>query len=366
MGSTTGIKLSGAGPVTAKNNDFFNNSVANVSGLALDSTNIVIDPQLDVSYIPTLGSAVVDAGTDTGCPSFDLYGRSRPVDGDQNGTPACDIGAVELGPLVSAIVPSSGPAAGGTSVSISGTFFLGGSTAALGGAPATALSVLGPTTIAATTPPLAPGVLHDVAVTVPGVQTATLNGGWLADFLDVPGSHPFHAFVEKLIRNAVTAGCSGGDFCPGNSVTRAQMAVFLLRGEHGSSWTPPPASGVVFTDVAASSFAAAWIERLAAEGITGGCGSDNYCPASPVSRAQMAVFLLVAEHGPGYAPPGCTGIFTDVACTPTPAFAVNWIEQLFHEGITGGCGVSPAKYCPDDPVTRGQMAVFLTAIFKLP
>src|SRR5207302_531478 len=52
MGSTTGIKLTGAGPVTASNNDFYNNSVANVSGFTLDSTNIVINPQLDASYIP--------------------------------------------------------------------------------------------------------------------------------------------------------------------------------------------------------------------------------------------------------------------------------------------------------------------------
>jgi hypothetical protein len=360
MGSTTGIKLTGAGPVTAKNNDFYNNSIANVSGFTLDSTNIVINPQLDASYIPAFGSAVVDAGTDTGCPSFDLYARSRPVDGDQNGTPACDIGAVELGPLVSAILPSSGPAAGGTSVSISGAFFLNGSTVAIGTAPATAVSVLDSTTIAATTPALAAGVLHDVVVDVPGVQTATLAGGWLADFLDVPGSHPFHAYVEKLIRNGVTAGCSGGNYCPNNSVTRAQMAVFLLRGEHGSSWTPPPASGVVFTDVAANAFAAAWIERLAAEGITGGCGSDAYCPASPVSRAQMAVFLLRTEHGPGYAPPVCTAVFNDVPC-PSP-FA-DWIVELFNEGITGGCG--GGNYCPNDGVTRGQMAVFLVKTFNL-
>ena len=361
MGSTTGIKLTGAGPVTAQNNDFYNNSVANVSGFTLDSTNIVINPQLDASYIPAFGSAVVDAGTDTGCPSFDLYGRSRPVDGDQNGTPACDIGAVELGPLVSAILPSSGPAAGGTSVSISGAFFLNGSTVAIGGAPATAVSVLDSTTIAATTPALAAGVLHDVVVDVPGVQTATLAGGWLADFLDVPGSHPFHAYVEKLIRNGVTAGCSGGNYCPNNSVTRAQMAVFLLRGEHGSSWTPPPASGVVFTDVAANAFAAAWIEHLAAEGITGGCGSDNYCPASPVSRAQMAVFLLRTEHGIAYAPPPAIGtVFLDV---PAGAFAAAWIEALYAEGITGGCG--GGNYCPNDGVTRGQMAVFLVKTFNL-
>jgi hypothetical protein len=42
-----------------------------------------------------------------------------------------------------------------------------------------------------------------------------------------------------------------------------------------------------------------------------------------------------------------------------------WIEQLYRENITAGCSQSPLKYCPSDPVTRGQMAVFLTTAFGL-
>jgi hypothetical protein len=34
-------------------------------------------------------------------------------------------------------------------------------------------------------------------------------------------------------------------------------------------------------------------------------------------------------------------------------------------GITGGCGTSPLRYCPTDPNTRGQMAVFLVKTFNL-
>jgi hypothetical protein len=77
----------------------------------------------------------------------------------------------------------------------------------------------------------------------------------------------------------------------------------------------------------------------------------------------MAVFLLKAAHGSAYMPPGCLGVFSDVECMPTPAFAVNWIEQLAAEGITGGCG--GGKYCPDSPKPRGQMAVFLVKTFGL-
>jgi len=158
----------------------------------------------------------------------------------------------------------------------------------------------------------------------------------------------------------VTAGCGSGNFCPAASVTRAQMAVFLLRAEHGPAWSPPEATGTVFADVPANAFAAAWIEALAAEGITGGCGGGNYCPASPVRRDQMAVFLLKSEHAQSYLPPACVGAFLDVNC---PSAFADWIERLAAENITGGCG--NGNYCPSASVTRGQMAVFLVKTFGL-
>jgi anti-sigma factor RsiW len=151
-------------------------------------------------------------------------------------------------------------------------------------------------------------------------------------------------------------------YCPGQAVTRAQMAVFLLRGKHGSGYAPPAASGSVFGDVPAGYWAGAWIEQLAAEGITGGCGGGDYCPEQAVTRDQMAVFLLRARHGSGYAPPPASGtMFGDV---PAGQWAAGWIEQLVVEGITSGCGAG--AYCPAQAVTRDQMAVFLVRTFSLP
>ena len=193
------------------------------------------------------------------------------------------------------------------------------------------------------------------------VKTWTLHVG--DSFPDVPTSNQFYAFIENLFHNGVTGGCSGGGYCPDNSVTRAQMAVFLMKSKLGSPETPPPATGTVFADVPVSNPFAPWIEQLAAFGITGGCGGGNYCPNNPVTRAQMAVFLLKSQHGSAYMPPPCTGVFPDVECTPTPAFAVDWIEQLHAEGITSGCG--GGNYCPNSPNTRGQMAVFLVRTFEL-
>ena len=190
-------------------------------------------------------------------------------------------------------------------------------------------------------------------------------------FADVPPSHPFsgeanvwyYTDVHKLYNNKITGGCTTDPlmYCPESPVTRAQMAIFLLKGLHGSSYSPPTASGVVFTDVNGYYWAAAWIERLASEGITSGCGSGNYCPDSSVTRAQMAVFLLKSRHGTSYSPGGEIGDFSDV---PANHWAAAWIEQLAAEGITSGCGAG--IYCPESSVTRAQMAVFLVKTFNLP
>jgi hypothetical protein len=183
-------------------------------------------------------------------------------------------------------------------------------------------------------------------------------------FADVPYGYWSWSFIQGLSNAGVTSGCNNTTpslYCPATTVTRDQMAVFLLRGKHTSSYSPPAPTGV-FSDVPTNYWAAAWIEQLAVEGITSGCGGGSYCPTNPVTRDQMAVFLLKAKHGMGYTPPPATGVFQDV---PTNHWAAAWIEQLAVEGITGGCSTSPLLYCPGQPVTRDQMAVFLVRTFGL-
>ena len=166
----------------------------------------------------------------------------------------------------------------------------------------------------------------------PPAKTWTMHVG--ESFLDVPTSQQFYAFIENIFHNGITGGCGGGNYCPVSSTTRAQMAAFLLKAKHGAAYVPPGCTGI-FADVPCPSLYGAWIEELAAEGITGGCGGGNYCPGNPVTRAQMSAFLLKAKYGASFVPPVCTGIFSDVPC-PSP-FA-DWIEELFAEAITGGCG----------------------------
>ncbi len=253
----------------------------------------------------------------------------------------------------------SGDAGGGTVLTISGTNFLAGVAVTIGGQPATGVTVITYTSLDATTPALTPGTANDIVVTNVDETNGTLVKGFVADFLDVPNTQQFYSYVTTLVSNGITAGVGGGLYGVNDDTLRQQMAVFLLKAQHGLCYTPPPCTGV-FADVPCSSNFAPWIEAMAAEGITGGCGGGNFCPQNPVRRDQMAVFLLKAEHGSTYAPPMCTGVFTDVPC---PSNFANWIEQLYHENITGGCG--SGNYCPSDPNTRGQMAVFITRTFTL-
>jgi hypothetical protein len=125
--------------------------------------------------------------------------------------------------------------------------------------------------------------IHGAGYTPPAA-TGTVFG-------DVPASAFAAAWIEQLVAEGITSGCGSGNYCPNGTVTRAQMAVFLLRAKYGSAYTPPAATGTVFGDVSSSDFAAAFIEQLVSEGITSGCGSGNYCPFGAVTRAQMAVFL---------------------------------------------------------------------------
>lgn len=184
-------------------------------------------------------------------------------------------------------------------------------------------------------------------------------------FKDVPYDRWSWSFVEAFQNARLdTQGCGSGNFCPTDLVNRGKLAVFIIRGQHGPDFVPPPATGTLFADVPASHPDAAFIEQLYNDGLTGGCATNplRFCPSNNVSRAEMATFLLRISHGPSYTPPAGTGTtFTDV---PASYWASPYIEQLFREGGTAGCG--GGAYCPEDLVQKEQVATFLDRVFNLP
>lgn len=91
-------------------------------------------------------------------------------------------------------------------------------------------------------------------------------------------------------------------------------------------------------------------------GITKGCDANRYCTERDVTRAEMATMLVRA-----FALTGSSGDeFDDVNALVHESA----IETLAANGITKGC--APNRFCPDRPITRGEMATFLTRILDLP
>jgi uncharacterized repeat protein (TIGR01451 family) len=179
-------------------------------------------------------------------------------------------------------------------------------------------------------------------------------------FADVPQVSFGEPYIHALAGAGVTAGCGSGSFCPQVPLSRAAAAVWLLKSLEGATYEPPPATGTVFTDVPASALEAAYIEELAQRGVTAGCDGARYCPEAPVSRAEIAVFLLQTLESAGYVPPPAIGMFADLP--PSSPFAA-WAEEQARRGITAGCG--GGNYCPAAPVSRSQSAIFMVATFGL-
>ena len=178
--------------------------------------------------------------------------------------------------------------------------------------------------------------------------------------LDVPDESPFtdtsesvHATNIDLIGAAgITLGCNpptNDEYCPESSITRGQMAAFLRR-----AFNLPASSADAFTDDDTSEFEGD-IDAIAEFGITAGCNppdNDQYCPDDAITRGQMAAFLKRAF--------GLAASDADQFTDDDESVFEGDIDAIFEAGITQGCNPpTNDRYCPDDEVTRAQMASFL-------
>ena len=179
--------------------------------------------------------------------------------------------------------------------------------------------------------------------------------------LDVPTSNALYPWVEALVRRGVTAGCGvmPPRYCPDAAHGR-EMAVFLLRGQGGRGYQPPACVTPTFADVPCSNPFARWIEELSGAASPAAAAAATTAPTAPVTRGQMAVFLLATEG------PGCRRRPARRRRSPTcPARTPSRLDRRGGPARhPGGCGA--CNYFPTTPVTRGAMAIFLTTTFGLP
>jgi uncharacterized delta-60 repeat protein len=188
-------------------------------------------------------------------------------------------------------------------------------------------------------------------------------------FTDVPSDHWAFNYISAVKDAGITKGCNPPEndkFCPEDVVTRAQMAAFIIRAIEGepTSYNANP----YFADVSPTHWAFKYVQRVKERGIAQGySGTNLYGPEDKVTREQMAKMLImglvsqgkISEPPSDYCASGSP--FSDV---DPSSWSCRYIKRLKELGITQGCN-PPAndRYCPQDLVTRAQMAAFIYRAF---
>ena len=137
---------------------------------------------------------------------------------------------------------------------------------------------------------------------------------------------------------------------------RAESAVFVERGVHGSGYMPPNPIIPVFDDVPLGEWFAKWANGLWDDGYTAGCGTDPliYCPLQEHTRTEGTVFFLRMLHGTDYEPPAPAGVFADV---PSEYWGARWAEAAYNAGLIPACETAPQLlFCPYEPLDRAMAA----------
>ncbi len=212
------------------------------------------------------------------------------------------------------------------------------------------------------------GVDRTAHITIGGQQVTLTQDFTSQQFADVPPSAGYFDAANLMFLTGVTDGCVGSSdpstrmFCPNDSVTREQMAAFIVRAVTGTLtpaiYNPVP----LFTDVPTTNPFFPHIQKMGELGITDGCATGLFCPTDTVPRYQMAIFTVrarLALYGASFSY-NSTPYFADVPVNVeggTTTFP--FIQRAYEEHVTNGCGTNPLVYCPDELVTRGQMASFI-------
>jgi hypothetical protein len=180
-------------------------------------------------------------------------------------------------------------------------------------------------------------------------------------FGDVPKTHPYYGWIERLRERGVTAGCSALPplYCPDNFNTRAQMAVFVVRAAGLSPLIPPTPS---FGDVPPTHWAYAYIERLHQLGVAG-CAPGLFCPDAIITRGETAEFECHAfgiSHDTCGQQSGLCGIWPDHGSNATPCTVTIGGNALRDGAVPVLRGVGQADIVGYNSLLYGCSAIVTT------
>ena len=185
-----------------------------------------------------------------------------------------------------------------------------------------------------------------------------------AGFGDVSPNSVHKGDIDCVSALDVIPAFSQTSFGPLEEISRSEMAGFLIRAAQWMGVEVPVPLDQGFNDIGGlSQTEQDVINQLAILGVTIGTGPSTYSPDRTIDRWQMAIFLVRLHVLVGFDPPLASNVFNDMGSHPQETVIA--VHQIFALGVTKGCEVNPARYCPDRQVTREQMASFLARLIRL-
>jgi pimeloyl-ACP methyl ester carboxylesterase len=198
----------------------------------------------------------------------------------------------------------------------------------------------------------------DWQVNVPVLVERSEGGSEI--FSDVPSDYWAYDYIIAIYDAGITTGCAQDNpdtpenerrYCPEDSVTRGQMAAFIIRSKFGENFTYTTTP--YFSDVPSGHVFFKYVQKMKDEGITVTTGT--YMVDDVVTREQMAAFIIRSKFGENFTYTQ-TPYFSDV---PSDNVFFKYVQKMKDEGITTTTGT----YMASSNVTREQMAAFLARAF---